>query len=252
MLIDVVVYDGLDELDALGPLEVLRKAGMAGADVVARLVTRCPQQEVVGSSGLRFLADAVYQPGQADVLLVAGGGWAARAATGAWGEVQRGQWLPLLADAARTVPIMAGVCTGTMLLAHAGIVGSRRAGTHHSAWNDLTETGATLVKDRVVDDGDLITSGGVTCGIDLALWLVEREFSRALPTALPRPWSTRAPDRASSGLRSVRASSCAATGDGLGIRIGHSFGGHATGLGSGHPGDSDDAVRSSRARQRAA
>jgi transcriptional regulator GlxA family with amidase domain len=180
VLIDIVVYDGLDELDALGPLEVLRNAGKAGADVVARLVTRRPQQVVQGSNGLRFLPDAVYQPGRADILLVAGGGWAARADTGAWGEVQRGQWLPLLADAAGTARLMAGVCTGTMLLAHAGVVGARRANTHHTAWDDLAATGATLIKDRVVDDGDLITSGGVTCGIDLALWLVEREFSRAL------------------------------------------------------------------------
>ena len=159
----------------------------------------------MGSSGLGFRPDAVYQPGQADVLLVAGGGWAARAATGAWGEVQHDQWLPLLADAARTVPIMAGVCTGTMLLAHAGVIGSRRAGTHHSAWNDLTETGATLVKDRVVDDGDLITSGGVTASILLS-GSSNASSAAPWPTASPRPWSTRAPDRASSGLRSVRAS----------------------------------------------
>ncbi len=186
MLIDIVVYDGVDELDALGPLEVLRTAGGAGADAATRLVTRRPQEVVLGSHGLRFHPDAVYQPGQADVLLVPGGGWAARAGTGAWGEVQRGDWLPLLAAAARTGRIIAGVCTGTMLLAHAGVIGDRRACTHHSAWNDLTATGATLVKDRVVDDGDLITSGGVTCGIDLALWLVERQFSRAMADGIAK------------------------------------------------------------------
>jgi len=70
--------------------------------------------------------------------------------------------------------VMAGVCTGAMLLAHAGIIGNRRATTHHAAWDDLTATGATLVKNRVVDDGDLITAGGVTSGLDLALWIVER------------------------------------------------------------------------------
>jgi len=74
--------------------------------------------------------------------------------------------------------VMAGVCTGTMLLAHAGVVGERRATTHHSALPDLADLGATVVQDRVVDDGSLVTSGGVTSGIDLALWLVEREFSR--------------------------------------------------------------------------
>lgn len=69
---------------------------------------------------------------------------------------------------------MAGVCTGTMLLAHAGVVGTRRASTHHTALADLAETGAEVIDDRGVDEGDLITSGGVTGGIDLALWLVER------------------------------------------------------------------------------
>ena len=69
---------------------------------------------------------------------------------------------------------MASVCTGAMLLAHAGVIGTRRAGTHHSAWDDLAATGATVVRDRVVDDGELITAGGVTSGIDLALWIVER------------------------------------------------------------------------------
>ena len=180
MLIDIVVYDGLDEMDALGPLEVLRSAGKLGAELRARLVTRRRQPVVQGSYGLRFVPDDVYQPGQADVVLVPGGAWAARAERGAWGEVQRGHWLPLLADAARTTSIMAGVCTGTMLLAHARVVGDRRAGTHHTAWPDLAATGAKLVKDRVVDDGDLITSGGVTSGIDLALWLLEREFATDL------------------------------------------------------------------------
>ncbi len=129
MLIDIVVYDGLDEMDALGPLEVLRSASKQ-ADVSVRLVTRVPQDVVTGACGLSFLPDAVYEPGEAEVLLVPGGGWAARA--------------------------------------------------DRSAWDDLEATGATLVTDRVVDDGDLVTSGGVTSGIDLALWLVERELSPKL------------------------------------------------------------------------
>jgi transcriptional regulator GlxA family with amidase domain len=177
MRIDIAVFDGVDEMDALGPLEVFRSAASAGAAITSQLVTRTTQPVVTGAWGLRFNPDAIYEPG-ADILLVAGGGWAARAERGAWGEFQRGDWLHLLRQAPLDgTRIMAGVCTGTMLLAHAGIVGSRPATTHRAAWSDLEATGATLVRDRVVDDGDLVTSGGVTSGIDLALWLVERECS---------------------------------------------------------------------------
>jgi transcriptional regulator GlxA family with amidase domain len=180
MLIDIVCYPGVDEMDALGTLEVFRRAGQLGADVVVRLVTREPQQLVTGAYGLIFRPDASYRNEPRDVLLVPGGGWAARAAAGAWAQFQQGEWPPLLREASQSTAIMAGVCTGTMLLAHAGVVGSRPASTHHSARADLADTGAEVRTERVVDDGDLVTSGGVTSGIDLALWLVERQAGTEL------------------------------------------------------------------------
>jgi transcriptional regulator GlxA family with amidase domain len=180
MIFDIVVFDGLDELDALGPLEVLRRAEQLGGDVTARLVTRCRQDRVRGGSGLVFEPDGVFVPGEADVVIVPGGGWASRAPEGAWAEVQRGDLLPLLATARASSGIVAGVCTGTMILAHAGVIGARRASTHRVAHDDLSALGAQVLAHRVVDDGDLVTSGGVTSGIDLALWLVEREVDPGL------------------------------------------------------------------------
>jgi transcriptional regulator GlxA family with amidase domain len=179
MRIDIPLFEGVDELDVIGPFEVWRNAAQAGADFDVRLVTRIPVDFITGSHGLCFKPDGVYKPG-ADMVVVPGGAWIARGDVGAWGEVQRGDWLPLLAHAAQQGTLMGSVCTGAMLLAHAGVIGGRRAGTHHSAWDDLAATGATVVKDRVVDDGDLVTAGGVTSGLDLALWLVERFDSRAL------------------------------------------------------------------------
>lgn len=179
MRIDIIVFDGVDEMDALGPLEVLRSAARAGSDFQAQLVTRTTQPQVRGSHGLRFLPDDTYAKG-ADLLIVPGGGWATRDEVGVWGEVQRGHWFPLLNEAAAEGAVMAGVCTGTMLLAHAGFATGRRANTHHVAWQDLQATGATLVRDRVVDDGDLITAGGVSSGLDLAFWIVERYASKQL------------------------------------------------------------------------
>jgi putative intracellular protease/amidase len=119
VLVDIVVYDvvydGLDEMDALGPMEVMRGAGKAGAALSVRLVTRTPQSLVTGAYGLRFVPDGTFVPGEANIIVVTGGGWVARADCGAWGEVQRGDWLPLLADAAKSAKVVAGVCTGTMV-----------------------------------------------------------------------------------------------------------------------------------------
>jgi transcriptional regulator GlxA family with amidase domain len=179
MRIDIALYDGFDELDAVGPFEVFRNAEQAGAPLSAHLVVRQPATEVTGSHGLRLVVGDTYTPG-ADLLLVPGGSWVARRDVGAWGEVQRGEWPALVAAAARAGTMLAAVCTGALLLAHAGVIGSRRATTHHDAVADLEATGATVVHDRVVDDGDLVTAGGVTSGIDLGLWLVERFAGRAL------------------------------------------------------------------------
>jgi transcriptional regulator GlxA family with amidase domain len=175
--VDIAVFDGFDELDVIGPLETLRAAGGAHFDV--RLVTCDGQATIRGAHGVAIGSDQRSEPG-ADLLLLPGGGWVGRAERGAWAEARSGRWTPIIRGAAEAGALLAGVCTGTMLLATAGVVAGRRATTHHDAWPELEAAGAALVRERVVDDGDLVTSGGVTSGIDLGLWLVERFAGAAL------------------------------------------------------------------------
>ncbi|WP_308109871.1 DJ-1/PfpI family protein [Streptomyces sp. ET3-23] len=66
------------------------------------------------------------------------------------------------------------VCTGAMLLSAAGLTGGRPCTTHERAEKELRSDGGLVKDTRVVDDRDLVTSGGVTWGIDLALWPVQR------------------------------------------------------------------------------
>ncbi len=199
--IDIPVYDGIDELDAVGPLEVLRSAVAAGADLDIRLVTRLPARQVTGTFGLRLEPDGVFEPGAAGVVILPGGGWATKADRGTWGEVRRGDLLPLLAACAEAGALMASVCTGAMLLAHAGVIGERPATTHHAAREDLFATGARVLDERVVDDGDLVTAAGVTSGIDLALHLVERIVGPAAADAAARRMEhTRVPAYMADGI----------------------------------------------------
>jgi len=182
--IDILVFNGVDEVDAIGPFEVFSNASFGAKDLQTRLVTLGEPTEIVGSSGLRFQPHAAWKPGEADILVVPGGGWGTKSNVGVYGEVQRGQWNDPLQLARRTTGLIAGVCTGTLLLAAAGLVTGRRAITHRSAIDDLRDFGVEIVEEKVVDDGDLVTCGGVTSGFDLAYWIVEREFGEGLANAI--------------------------------------------------------------------
>jgi len=72
--------------------------------------------------------------------------------------------------------IVATVCGGSMILALAGLVEGRHVTTHHLGLDLLKATGVLAVDARVVDDGDLVTAAGVTSGLDLSLYLLEREL----------------------------------------------------------------------------
>ena len=148
VLIDILVFDGLDEMDAWGPAEVFRSAGKRGSDMETRLVTRQAQDTVLGAYGLRFVPDGIFEPGAANVLVVPGGGWAARDEAGAWGEVQRGDLAELLGEARQSTSLMAGVCTGTMLLAQ-GARG-RLARSHHVAVRCCVHTCALLIREHAL------------------------------------------------------------------------------------------------------
>jgi len=192
--VDILVYDGFDELDGIGPYEVFDYAlgfaaggdGSDGADDAegpgrVRYVALDDRDRVTASHGTRVGVDGALPDADAgdapDLLVVPGGGWSARdEAASAWAEAQKGDVPRALAAHHAAGTRIASVCTGSMLLAEAGVTDGRRAVTHASAVEELRASGAEVVDARVVDDGDLLSAGGVTSGIDLALYVVEREF----------------------------------------------------------------------------
>src|SRR4051794_8550707 len=156
MRIEVLVFDGFDELDSLAPFEVFANAAQIVPDLEVSLVTATGQAQVTGSHGVRFTALRRWAPEEADVLLVPGGGFA-DPGPGVRDLIAEGT---LPADLRRLRPrqVLASVCTGAMLLAAAGLLKGRPATTHPIAYDALTAAGAELSKTRVVDDGDIVTS----------------------------------------------------------------------------------------------
>lgn len=186
MNVAILLFEGFDELDAIGPYEVFETAGDFGGDVDARLVTLEPTGRVRASHGLRVEPDGTLSEADPDLLVVPGGGWSSPDAPGVRREYERGAVPEALATAHSSGVRVASVCTGAMLLARAGVLDGRPATTHRVALEDLRETGADVRDARITDDGDLLTSGGVTSGLDLALHVVERECGAALASEVAR------------------------------------------------------------------
>ncbi|MEV1021255.1 DJ-1/PfpI family protein [Streptomyces sp. NPDC050264] len=191
MHVQIVLFDGFDPLDAIAPFEVLHAGGAAsGGAVGVELVSAEGARDVVGGTGgLTLRATAALDPSRAGLMVVPG----ASGPVGEPGDVPADDaaeatipmllgrtlatGLPGLLGAAMDNPelTVATVCGGSLVLALAGLLEGRRATTHHLGLDLLDATGAHAVRARVVDDGDLVTGAGVTSGLDLALYLLERE-----------------------------------------------------------------------------
>jgi transcriptional regulator GlxA family with amidase domain len=173
MQTEILIFDGVDELDAFGPYEVLAQAGFEVA-----LVTHPAADRVATARGAIVVPNRQLSD-RAELLVVPGGGWTNRAPKGAWAEVQRGVLPQVIAQRHAAGARIASVCTGAFLVAAGGLLEGRPAVTHRNALDELEAMGSRVIRDaRVVDDGDIITAGGITSGLDLALWIVEQEKGR--------------------------------------------------------------------------
>ncbi|MFI0981052.1 DJ-1/PfpI family protein [Streptomyces sp. NPDC021093] len=175
--VQVVLFQGVEELDLVAPYEVFSASDhFTDRDVEVRYVSLDGPRTVTAAYGTKVRVDHGWAPQEADVLVVPGGGYARPEGPGVWAEIRRGALPRALAEARRPGLTLAGLCTGVLLLSAAGVTRGRPCTTHHKARTDLEKQGGVLKKARVVDDGDLVTAGGVTSGLDLALRLVRREL----------------------------------------------------------------------------
>ena len=194
MQIAILIFDRVTALDAVGPYEVLSR--LPGAEVVFVAAEAGVKRTDTGALGLtadRALADV----GAPDIVLVPGG------------EGNR----PLLTDDAvldwlrgahATSTWTTSVCTGSLVLAAAGILRGLRATSHWLYLDALRHLGAEPVAERVVEDGKVVTAAGVSAGIDMALHLASRvageDAARTIQLGIeydPQPpFDAGSPDRA--------------------------------------------------------
>lgn len=161
MLIGILVFPGVQQLDLTGPFEVF--ASLPGAQVALLWKNLQPIRSATG---------LILQPTmtlencpELDVICIPGG-------SGTTALLQDLDVHDFIRRMARTARFITAVCTGALVLGAAGVLHERRATTHWMSLDLLEKFGATPVNERVVRDGNVITAGGVTAGIDFALTVV--------------------------------------------------------------------------------
>ncbi|TDE52811.1 DJ-1/PfpI family protein [Nonomuraea mesophila] len=173
--VQILMFEGVEVQDFAGPLEVLGLVQSGGGPMRVTLVKPGAPGQVVCALGLKVDVATTWNPTAADVLVVPGGGGLDNR-PGINTLIKDKQVLANVVRAYKAGVIMTGVCSGVMLLSAAGLTRGRPCTTHSASKAALAAQGGKVVNARVVDDGDLITSGGITSGLDLGLWLVTREL----------------------------------------------------------------------------
>ena len=164
MRIAIFLYDGMTALDAIGPYDVLRQ--LPGAEVI--FVGDTAGIKRTEAQPLGLVADRAFTDvTRADILVVPGGLGQERVMR----EPATLAWIRRIHE---TTTWTTSVCTGSLILAAAGLLRGLRATTHWAVLDELREFGATPVSERVVEQGKIITAAGVSAGIDMALRLVAR------------------------------------------------------------------------------
>jgi len=166
-----LLFPQFELLDIYGPLEFF---GMLQDAVSISMIAQVPG-EVTSSQGPKGVAEiALAEVADLDVLLVPGG-WGTRAL------VQDDGFLALLRAAAKKAKFVASICTGSALLAKAGILDGKSATSNKRVFDWVTSQGPSINwvrKARWVEDGNIFTSSGVTAGMDMTLGLIERLLGR--------------------------------------------------------------------------
>ncbi len=170
--IGILLFEHVEELDAIGPWEVLSYWCRGFPDDGWAVTTFSRDGGVVEcAKGLRVLAEHSYANVPAlDVLLYPGG-------RGTRPHLTDEAQLAWVRERRAAVPVMTSVCTGSLVYAAAGLLAGRPATTHWASLQRLSELDGSIevrADDRFVDDGDVVTSAGISAGIDMALHLVAR------------------------------------------------------------------------------
>ena len=171
--IGILIFPNIMQLDMTGPHEVFTK--LPDTEVLLIWKTLDP---IEAGGGMRILPDVTYETcPELDLICVPGGG-------GMNSLLNDTKTLDFIREKAKTARFVTSVCTGSLVLAAAGLLQGKRAACHWMSREMLTEFGAIPDKSRVVIDGKFISGGGVTAGIDFGLTVASVVFGEDIAKSI--------------------------------------------------------------------
>jgi len=169
MIIAMVIFPNLTQLDLTGPHEVFGRLPDTKVLLIAESL-----QPIRSDNGLLLTPDATFETApQADVLFVPGG-------RGIFDAMQNKKLINFLQQQAVSAKYVTSVCTGSLVLAMVGLLNGYKATTHWSSLRLLKLFHVEVVEERVVIDRNRITGGGVTAGIDFGLYVASKLFNEGV------------------------------------------------------------------------
>ena len=160
--IGFVIFPDLTQLDFTGPLQVLSRLPQSATHIIAKSATPVPSDCGLGLVPTHSFANCP----RLDLICIPGG------SEGVAGIINDGETIEFVRQQAGVAKYITSVCTGAFVLGVAGLLKGRRATTHWAYTDLLPLVGATYERARIVKDGNVITAGGVTAGIDFGLSVV--------------------------------------------------------------------------------
>jgi cyclohexyl-isocyanide hydratase len=168
--IGILLFPGVEELDFVGPFEVLSYVNKLAPASTQVLLVAEETTELRAFNGLRILPDVTLTAcPDLDILVVPGG----KGRLAAMKNANLRQFIQAQANQARFIT---SVCTGAFLLAEAGLLTGRQATTYHECLDELSRYGVEVLTAKVVDAGRIITAGGVSSGLELGFYLLQKMF----------------------------------------------------------------------------
>ena len=186
--IGIFIFNDAEELDFVGPYEVFTMINtvlqhQGKADAVRVILISEDGKDITGKKGMRVGAHAVmHDIDKLDVICIPGG-------QGARVQINNQAVLNWVKEIAPTCEWVTSVCTGSFILAKAGLTKGKRLSTFWGAFDefkDLGLPGKLIPHVRYVRDGNVVTSAGVSAGIDMALWLTGQMFDPTFARTVQR------------------------------------------------------------------